>query len=107
MATVVERRRSLRGLIGRSGRAADDMLPWGVVVLDGVRHQAVSESGVIVAGTDIEVAGVQGGSLVVRPRAAAVIPAAQPAVAPESAAESALSATLEEFDFERLDRPET
>jgi membrane-bound serine protease (ClpP class) len=107
----VERRRSLRGLIGRSGRAADDMLPWGVVVLDGVRHQAVSESGVIVAGTDIEVAGVQGGSLVVRPRAAAVIPAAQPAVAPESApepaAESALSATLEEFDFERLDRPET
>jgi hypothetical protein len=30
-----------------------------------------------------------------------------PESAPEPAAESALSATLEEFDFERLDRPET
>jgi membrane-bound serine protease (ClpP class) len=105
------RRRSLRGLVGRAGRSATDMLPWGVVSLDGATHEAVSESGVIAAGTVVEVVGVQGSALVVRPRAATPAAADRPAPAPDRsgppAGGSNLSATLEDFDFEGLDRPET
>lgn len=110
----VERRRQLRGLVGRAGRAAADMLPWGQISLDGTVHEAVSDGGAIGAGMEVEVVGVQGAALVVRPRAAAAPPATRPVVAPASgpvappaAAESSLSTTLEEFDFDRLDRPET
>jgi membrane-bound ClpP family serine protease len=113
----VERRRLLRGLVGRPGRAEADMLPWGRVLLDGTSREAVSESGVIAAGSEIEVVDVQGSALVVRPRAAAAGPAdrrARPAApqapaeqAGQAAGESSLSATLEEFDFEGLERPET
>jgi hypothetical protein len=87
------------------------MLPWGVVSLDGATHEAVSESGVIAAGTVVEVVGVQGSALVVRPRAATPAAADRPAPAPDRsgppAGGSNLSETLEEFDFEGLDRPET
>ena len=44
-----DRRRSLRGLVGRAGRSATDMLPWGVVSLDGATHE-VAERGLCDAG---------------------------------------------------------
>lgn len=106
----VARRRLLRGLLGRPAQATADMLPWGIVVLDGARHEAVSEGGVIAGGTDVEVVGVQGAALVVRPRVAAAAAPPPPATTGDSrppAAGSSLSATLEEFDFEGLDGPET
>ena len=103
----VERRRQLRGLVGRMGRAAADMLPWGTVSVDGATHEAVSDGAAIGAGTEIEVVGVQGAALVVRPRPVPGGRPAGPSAAPSPTVESSLSTTLEEFDFERFERPET
>ena len=106
-------RRRTRDLIGQRGRAASDLLPWGSVAVAGDAWEAVSESGPISSGTAVEVVGVQGRALVVRP-------AEEPAwkgppgeglpgvpAGPEGAVKgsSRLSPTLEAFEFERLDPP--
>ncbi len=103
-----DRRRRLRGLVGRVGRAACELLPWGSVEVEGVHCDALSESGPIAAGASVEVVGVEGAALVVRAavRPAPVGPVSPgPAEKPAAAAPPTLSQTLEEFDFERLDPP--
>ena len=106
-------RRRTRDLIGHRGRAASDLLPWGSVAVAGDAWEAVSESGPISSGVAVEVVGVQGRALVVRPAEESAWegpPGGElPGVAagPEGSAEgtSRLSPTLEAFEFERLDPP--
>jgi hypothetical protein len=74
------------------------------------QFEAVSETGPVGAGMEIDVVGVQGGALVVR----AVTRAAEPeALRPEAAEKSdspeptRLSRVLEEFEFDGLDQPKS
>lgn len=109
----LERRRHVRELVGHTGRAVSELLPWGRVEIDGEAVEAMSEGGPIAVGAAIEAVGVQGAALVVRlvePRAAAPVLPIPPvaAVAPENPATvggSALSPTLEEFEFDGLEPP--
>ena len=105
----VDRRRRLRELVGRGGRTASELVPWGSVVIDGDVVDAVSEGGPLAAGLAVEVVGVEGRALVVR--AAAVVPmapdaAATPADRPAEAAPEhshpSRSQVLEEFDFDEV-----
>ena len=101
-------RRRLRELVGRSGTATSELLPWGVVEVGGQSCTAVSEGGPIPVGAAVEVVAVQAAAVVVRGLpAAASRPTSggteQPRSEPDAAAP--LSKTLEEFDFEQLDPP--
>lgn len=104
----LERRRHVRELVGHTGRAVSELLPWGRVEIDGETVDAMSEGGPIEAEAAIEAVGVQGTALVVRP-AAPVLPI--PPVARAAAenqpvnGDSALSPTLEDFEFDGLDPP--
>lgn len=105
-----DRRLRLRGLVGRTGRAVTEMLPWGSVEVDGVVGEALAEGGAIAADAAIEVVGVQGAALVVRaapPATRAATGTVQPAAEerPAAGSSSPLSRTLEEFDFERFEPP--
>ncbi len=97
-------RQRLRSLVGRRGRAASELVPWGSVEIDGDSFEALSEGGPIAPDAPVEVVAVQSRALVVR--VAAVVPAARPAEpAAAPAAEPAgprLSSVLEDFDFEEL-----
>jgi len=109
VAPAAARRRELEKLVGRSGCAVSEMLPWGVVEIDGARLEALSESGPIGRGAAVEAVGVQGRDLVVaivRGRDAQS-GAAGPAQPERQAADRAsrLSPTLETFEFEGLDPP--
>jgi membrane-bound ClpP family serine protease len=103
-------RQRLRGLVGRGGRAASELVPWGGIEVAGEPFEAVSEGEPIAVGTEVEVVGVQGRALVVRVRAVApakagpapAIPAAPADGQPEPAGERGLSSLLEEFDFEEV-----
>lgn len=106
---AADRRRRLRELVGRGGRAVSELVPWGAVAIGEEQFEAVSETGPVEAGTEVEVVGVQGGALVVRSAVQAMEPEPlRPAAAekPDSAGPERLSRTLEEFEFEQLDRPE-
>jgi membrane-bound serine protease (ClpP class) len=109
VAPAAARRRELEKLVGRPGRAVSEMLPWGVVEIDGVRLEALSESGPIDHGAAIEAVGVQGRDLVVaqvsgrneRPEAAgSAQPERQAVDRPDR-----LSPTLETFEFDGLEPP--
>ncbi len=103
------RRRQLDRLVGRHGRAVTEMLPWGVVEIEGVRLEALSEGGPIERDGAVEAVGVQGRDLVVAPVRRRDGPRlAEESLQPESGApdlSAGLSPTLETFDFERLDPP--
>jgi membrane-bound ClpP family serine protease len=101
-----DRRLRLRGLVGRSGRAASELLPWGSVELAGERFEAVSETGPVAAGGEVEVVAVQGGALVVRAAAPPPPRQAEPSAQPAAPDSARLSQVLEEFEFDALDRPE-
>lgn len=98
----VDRRAALKSLVGRTGRAVGELLPWGAVEIDGVTHEAVSDGGPIAAGRPVEVVATQSAALVVRtieePRAPT------PAAGPARSGESDLEEALEAFDFESLGR---
>ena len=106
-----ERRRHVRELVGHTGRTVSELLPWGGVEFDGETIEGVSEGGPIEAGAAIEAVGVQGTAVVVRlvePLAADPMLPIPPVAgaAPENAAivgGSALSPTLEEFEFEKME----
>ncbi len=105
----VDRRRRLRELVGRGGRTASELVPWGSVVIDGDVVDAVSEGGPLAAGLAVEVVGVEGRALVVRAAAvvpmapdAAATPAAQPPDAAPEPSRPSLSQVLEEFDFDEV-----
>lgn len=95
-----ERRDLLRSLMGNAGRATSDLLPWGEVEVDGATYEAMSESGPISSGCEVEVVGVQAGGLVVR---GVVSPPPTTGSAPPSRA--ALEESLETFDYGSLARP--
>jgi membrane-bound ClpP family serine protease len=107
-------RRRLHELVGRTGRAASEMLPWGVIDIDGMRIDAMSECGPIPEGAPVVAVAAQGRALVVS-LATPTEPAdrREPREAlrsnpPEKAASdggSGLSPTLEGFEFDRLDPP--
>ena len=123
----VDRRRRLRSLVGRTGQATTEMLPWGSVEIDGVLCEALAEGGPIAPAAPIQVVGVQGAALVVRAAAPPTPGAAEATDAengpggtdaasgrplrpshaerPDAEAASPLSRTLEEFDFEQFDPP--
>jgi len=100
-----------RELIGRRGVVASELLPWGQAEIDGERLEALSQSGPISVGTAIDVVGTEGRAVVVRPsREEPQLRAFSEPVAgqvPPQAAERAdpRSVTLEEFEFDDLDRP--
>ena len=109
------RRQRARDLVGRRGRAVSELLPWGSVEIDGGLAEAMSESGPIDAGTQVEVIGAQGRAVVVRrvdPRAPDPKPPGQtlsgrqaPSEKPAQGGETALSPTLESFEFDGLEPP--
>lgn len=105
----VERRRAIRGLVGRRGRTTSPLLPWGSVEVEGIHCDAMSESGPIPADAVIEVTGVQASAVVVRTALEPAVagPSPGPAVpkTPAGADTPALSPTLEEFDFDTLEPP--
>lgn len=97
------RRRRLEALVGRRGRATDELVPWGVVEVEGVACEAVSETGPIAAGAAVEVVGVEAAALVVRPVEGGA--RASGPSRPERTAADGRSRTLEDFDFEGLEPP--
>lgn len=125
VAPHARKRRQLRGLVGLTGRATTEMLPWGSVTVNGQACEALAEGGPIAGETEVEVVGVQGTKLVVRaagaagpspggaagpsPGSAAGGPdpagPSSPAERPAGGPPSRLSRTLEEFDFEKLEPP--
>lgn len=60
-------RRHYRGLIGRTGRAKTQMLPGGVIVIDGKAMDALSDGVPIEPGQAIRVVDVHATTLIVRP----------------------------------------
>lgn len=61
------RRRALKGLVGKVGRARSKMLPSGAVVIEGRSIDAVSEGVPIDEGQPIQVVAVHGVEVIVRP----------------------------------------
>jgi membrane-bound ClpP family serine protease len=116
VAPAAARRLELEKLLGRSGRALSEMLPWGMVEIDGVRVEAQSDGGPIECGAAVQAVSVQGRYLVVAP--ARLREPAGEVVRPvrsesrssgpaASAAADRLSPMLETFDFDGLDPPQT
>jgi len=102
---AADHRRRLRGLVGSRGRTVHELLPWGAVEIAGERHEALSEDGPLAAGAEIEVAGVQGTALVVRPVPPRTDPDTLLPAPPEKPAVPApprLSPVLESFEFDDL-----
>ena len=62
-------RDSLQALRGVEGKAATDLRPVGVVILDGRRYDALAEGAFIDAGTTVRVTVVDGTQIKVRPKA--------------------------------------
>lgn len=52
--------------IGKKGIVVTDLKPGGHILIDGVRHQAISQSGYIVKGSEVIVIGGQEESLIVK-----------------------------------------
>lgn len=102
---AADRRRRLRELVGLRGRTVHELVPWGVVEVADGRHEALSEGGPVEAGTAVEVVGVQGAAVVVRP-----VPPPDRDRRPERPEKPApadpprLSPVLESFEFEDLAR---
>lgn len=92
-------RDAAKAAVGLVGTVVDELVPWGRVLVADRLHEAMSEGGVVAAGTPIEVIGTQGTSLVVRRREATQRPnkPVEPA--------AIRSETLEAFDFDSLGRP--
>lgn len=92
-------RDAAKAAVGLVGTVVDELVPWGRVLVADRLHEAMSEGGVVAAGTPIEVIGTQGTSLVVRRREPP-----QPSRTPVEPT-AIRSETLEAFDFDSLGRP--
>ena len=102
----------LKEIVGRTGRAATEMLPWGIVEIDGLKVDAMSESGPIPEGAAVVAVAAQGRALVVSLAATPAAPMETPLQSLPTAQETPgdgprLSPTLETFEFDRLDPPAT
>jgi len=102
-----EERKRRRDLVGSVGQVVSDLLPWGTVAVAGEEVEALSDAGPLVPGTTVQVVGVQGLAVVVRPLAATPPPPGKPAPAAGAAAPPGerLSTTLETFEFEHFEPP--
>lgn len=100
-----DRRTALKSLVGRRGAATTDLVPWGMIEVDGVTHEAMSEVGPIAAAQQVDVVGVQGGAVIVRAAAPAPSSRSSPAGAVEEIPRD-LERALEAFDFDALGRVE-
>ena len=101
-----ERKARLRELVGATGMATSDLLPFGTVDVAGRVLDAVSEGGPVSRGSVVTVSGVQAAAIVVRP-ALVEAPAERPsatgsAVPAAAAAPRNLEEALESFDFRAL-----
>lgn len=100
-----DRKARLRELVGATGVATSDLLPFGTVAVAGRVLDAVSEGGPVSRGAVVTVGGVQAAAIVVRP-AAVEKPAGRPAATgsggPTVAAPRNLEEALESFDFTAL-----
>lgn len=54
--------------IGKTGVVLTDLKPGGYILIDGIQHQALSETGYLTKGEEIEVIGGEGESLIVKRR---------------------------------------
>jgi len=54
-------------LIGKGGKAFTDLKPSGHVTIEGIKHQAVSQSGYILKGAEVTVIGGKEAYLIVKP----------------------------------------
>lgn len=100
-------RQRLRDLVGRSGEAITDLLPWGTVALGSERVEGMSDAGPLTAGSRVRVVGVQGLAVIVRPVGSASAerhgaPGPEESAAPPG---DRLSPTLETFEFDHFDPP--
>lgn len=93
-----------KDLIGRVGIAKTNLLPSGLVVIDGKRLDAVSEGSPIDAGTEVVVISTVTGKIRVRVATRADIEPEQ--VATERRTE-AIESSLESLDLDRLDEETT
>ncbi len=106
-------RDAAKAAVGLSGTVVDELVPWGRVLVADRLHEAMSDGGVVAAGTPIEVIGTQGTSLVVRRREATEASPKPSEPRPERPQHPPVrgempairSETLEAFDFDSLDRP--
>jgi membrane-bound serine protease (ClpP class) len=104
-----ERLEQMRRLVGRVGVAKTDLLPGGLVEIDGRRFDALAKGTAVDAGHFVEVCSVEAGKIRVRPTSRR--PDQPPEAASDAAPEEASSVdelhnkTLEELDLEDLGDP--
>lgn len=55
-----------KSAIGKTGKVLSDLKPGGYISIDGKQHQAISETGYIVRGEEVEVIRGEGESLIVK-----------------------------------------
>lgn len=55
-----------KSAVGKTGLVLTDLKPGGYILIDGIQHQAISESGYIVKGASVEVLSGQEESLIVK-----------------------------------------
>ena len=67
MTPYLEESRRLEKLVGRFGVARTNLLPGGLVEVDGMRLHAVSEGLMVESGESVEIINVRGSQVVVRP----------------------------------------
>ncbi|RLS30138.1 MAG: hypothetical protein DWI13_03015 [Planctomycetota bacterium] len=110
-------RKKARAAVGSVGVAVSPLLPWGRVAVGTSEFDAFSEDGPIDSGVSVDIVGVQGAAIVVRtevptataeplkPVEASLRPFQKDAGPTQSA--QAVSKTLEDFDFDQIDRSPT
>ena len=109
-------RERLREFVGRQGRVAMDLLPWGQVEIAQEKIEAVSQAGPIASGTVIEVVGTEGRAVIVRtietkPELRAFPESSEDAQGASSLQEkrdkSPITSvkTFEEFEFDDFEKP--
>ena len=109
-------RERLKEFVGRQGRVATDLLPWGQVEISQEKIEAVSRAGPIVSGTVIEVVGTEGRAVVVRTIEAKPELRAFPGPGENTQGASPLqekreekpisnAKTFEEFEFDDFEKP--
>lgn len=55
-----------KSAIGKTGTVLSDLKPGGYILIEGTQHQALSQSGYIVKGSQVKVIGGEGESLIVK-----------------------------------------
>ncbi len=89
----------LSSLIGRIGVTISEMMPSGLIEIDGKRLEAVAPGIVIPSGTNIEITRVSGNQIYVLPTDR------QPEMDSAKPVQPALDQSLKELGLEELDRP--